>query len=505
MEFETDLKIGTLGEQTFSTWCSAAHLTSNRSLEEDRTGWDHQIEFPYIKTHLPRDKQLSPIQCRVQVKSTQRRDRKWSIKSSVLKRLIDYSYPSFLLFLEFTNDPEPVVESAFLVHIDKSIIERTLRAIRKNDTQKAPKELHELKISISYSKKRKLLVASGEAFRDAVVTYVPDGDITKYQKSKRQAVETVGYGEGSYRMQFQISPEELDKHICAQSIGLSKEPVEVRNSVILDNRFNLKNGSIEIKRSSEAKLTLQPNVLDTCQLRFRETEFSPSINFDGEFVSSVNLYSVDKNKLFFRTNIFSFELGDLDDNGKFDAKLHFMLEKEVPLDDVIKVFRLFHEDNVGKQLICEVELFKEQRTLNFHIGMDHKFKYAKSVADALCVLKDSFSIDGATLTTPDELFLQRDRLNALACVIQNKVDRFRVKMDDKMQEFPKEIKTPCTIGAEIGKLAIGVIALFHGTRIEDNNYKVIKSEVLQPLVFSNGIPSDETLKQLEQQAVAKIE
>jgi len=505
VEFETDLKIGTLGEQTFSTWCSAAHLTSNRSLEEDRTGWDHQIEFPYIKTHLPRDKQLSPIQCRVQVKSTQRRDRKWSIKSSVLKRLIDYSYPSFLLFLEFTKDPEPVVESAFLVHIDKRIIERTLRAIRKNDTQKVPKELHELKISISYSKKHKLLVSSGEAFRDAVVTYVPDGDITKYQKSKRQAVETVGYGEGSYRMQFQISPEELDKHILAQSIGLNKEPIEVRNSVILDNRFNLKNGSIEIERSSEAKLTIQPNVLDTCQLRFRETEFSPSINFGGEFISSADIYSVGKNKLFFRTSLFSFELGDLDDNSKFDGKLHFTLEKEVPLDDVIKVFRLFHEDNVGKQLICEVELFKEQRTLNFHIGMDHNFKDARSVADALCVLKDSFSIDGGTLTTPDEMFLQRDRLNALACVIQNKVDGFRVKFDYEVQEFPEEIKTPYTIGAEIGKLAIGVITLFHGTRIEDNNYQVIKSEVLQPLVFSNGMPSNETLKQLEQQAVAKIE
>ncbi|HCE1607500.1 TPA: hypothetical protein NJY97_003670 [Vibrio parahaemolyticus] len=185
MEFETDLKIGTLGEQTFSTWCSAAHLTSNRSLEEDRTGWDHQVEFPYIKTHLPRDKQLSPIQCRVQVKSTQRRDRKWSIKASVIKRLIDYSYPSFLLFLEFTNDSKPVVESAFLVHIDKRIIERTLRALRKNDTQKAPKELHELKISISYSKKDKLQTASGETFRDSIVKYVPNGDITKYQKEKQ--------------------------------------------------------------------------------------------------------------------------------------------------------------------------------------------------------------------------------------------------------------------------------------------------------------------------------
>ncbi|ELB2878594.1 hypothetical protein BBL97_06980 [Vibrio parahaemolyticus] len=504
MEFETDLKIGTLGEQTFSTWCSAAHLTSNRSLEEDRTGWDHQVEFPYIKTHLPRDKQLSPIQCRVQVKSTQRRDRKWSIKASVIKRLIDYSYPSFLLFLEFTNDSKPVVESAFLVHIDKRIIERTLRALRKNDTQKAPKELHELKISISYSKKDKLQTASGETFRDSIVKYVPNGDITKYQKEKRKTIETVGYGEGSYRLQFQIAPEELDKHIIAQSIGLGKEPVKVSNSVIFDNRFNLKNGSIEIKRCSEAKLTLQPNVLDTCQLRFREDEFSPSINFDGEFVSSTNIYTVDKNKLFFRTSLFSFELGSLDDNGKFDAKLHFTLEKEVPLDEVIKVFRLFHKNNVGKQLLCEVELFKEHRTLNLQVEMEYDFKDARLVADTLCLLKDSFSIDGGTLTTPDEMFVQRDRLDVLARAIQNQVDGLRVSFADAMQEYPEVIKIPYTIIAEIGKLTIGVITLFHGTKIEANNYQVIKSEVLKPLVFNNEVPSNETLEQLEQEAVEKI-
>ncbi|KKD59879.1 hypothetical protein RN22_13790 [Grimontia sp. AD028] len=505
MEFESDLKIGTIGEQTFSTWCSTAHLTSNRSLEEDRTGWDHQIEFPYIKTHLPRDKQLSPIQCRIQVKSTQRRDRKWSIKASVLKRLIDYSYPSFLLFLEFTNDPEPLVESAFLVHIDNKIIERTLRTIRKNDTKKVPKELYELKISISYSEKNKLIATSGEAFRDAVVKFVPDCNIMEYQEKKNQFIKTVGYGEGGYRMKFEISHEELNEHIIAQSIGLSNEPIEVRNSIIFDNRFNLKNGSIEIERSSEAKLTLQPNIIDTCQLRFRESEFSPSINFDGEFISSANIYSIRKSKLFFRTNLFSFELGDFGKNGEIDARLHFTLEKEAPLDDVIKLFRLFHEENSGKQLICEAELFKEKRTLNFRIGMDYDFEDARLVADDLSMLKDSFNIDGGTLTTPDEIFSQSDRLNAIACVIKNKVDTFQVGIKEKPEEFPEEIKMSYILVAKIGMLAIGVVTLFHGKRDKDNNYKIINSEILQPLVFSSGMPSNEKLKKIEEEALSKID
>ncbi|TOF61792.1 hypothetical protein CGJ18_24725, partial [Vibrio parahaemolyticus] len=78
------------------------------------------------------------------------------------------------------------------------------------------------------------------------------------------------------------------------------------------------------------------------------------------------------------------------------------------------------------------------------------------VADTLCLLKDSFSIDGGTLTTPDEMFVQRDRLDVLARAIQNQVDGFRVSFADAMQEYPEVIKIPYTIIAEIGKLTIGV-------------------------------------------------
>jgi hypothetical protein len=116
MEFEDDLKLGNLGEIKFSEWCASAQLTTNRSLEEDKTGWDHYVEFPYIKTHLPRDKQSSPIECKVQVKATQRKDRKLAIKVSVLKRLIDYSYPAFILFLEFSKDDCAIRVRSFILH-----------------------------------------------------------------------------------------------------------------------------------------------------------------------------------------------------------------------------------------------------------------------------------------------------------------------------------------------------------------------------------------------------
>lgn len=498
--FEDDLKIGTLGEHLFSTWCTAAHLTSNRSLEEDRTGWDHQVEFPYLKTSLPRDKQSSPIQCRVQVKSTQRRDRKWPIKSSVLKRLIDYSYPSFFLFLEFTTDSEPKIENAFLVHIDKNIIARTLKAIRKNDTQKTPKELHELKVSISYNEKKHLISACGESFRDAVVSYIPNKDIADYQKQKFETISTIGYGEGSYKMQFQVSPEDLNKHIVAQSIGRKGEPVQVRNSVILDNRFNLKNGSIEIERSTEAQLTVKPNILDTCQIRFKDSKFSPSINFQGEFISSANVYSLGKNKLFFRTSLFSFELISFDIPEETQFKVHFTLENSVSLDDIIKLFKVFHTENIGKPLVIEIELYEEKRTLQFGVVLDYDLPDARAVASDMSILKDSFNVDGEVITTPNEVFRQKDMLRALVFAIQNKTDEFRVTLNDDIEESPPEIKATQTLAVQIGKIAVGAIVMFHGTRKEGKVYQVTKSEILRTMVFHDGLPDPGELEKLEKLA-----
>lgn len=503
MEFETDLKIGTLGEQVFSTWCSSAQLGNNRSLEEDRTGWDHQIEFPYIKTDLPRDKQLSPIQCRVQVKSTQRKDRSWSIKASVLKRLIDYSYPAFILFLEFSKDAEPVVENAFLVHIDKSIIEKTLKKIRRNDTLKSPKELYDVKVSISYSKKHMLSEKSGFAFRDAVLNYVSGGNITKYQEEKIHLLDTVGYDELGYKFKFDASPIELDQHITACAIGIS-ESLNVKNIVLFDNRFNLKNGTVEVNRSEEAKITISPNVLDTCQLRFKESDYSPSINFDGDFISATQVFAK-TNKLLFRAALFSIELGEFDTKGAFDAKLHLTIDKSVELDEVVKMFKLFHTDNVNKELICEVELNKEKRTIKFQVQLNYDLPDARDVVDAINVLKDSYDIDGKTLTSVDEVYVEKDRLNALANVIQNKVNGFRFNLKNEDNEAPDEIRTPFSLVVKIGSKAIGAISLLHGRKDGDEVYQVFKSEVLLPLVFHEGMPEREIVKKLEKQALSKLE
>lgn len=509
IEFESDPKIGTLGERTFSSWCAAAQLTSNGSLEEDRTGWDFQVEFPYIKTDLPKDMQPSPIECKVQVKSTQRKDRGLSIKASVLKRMIDYSYPAFFLFLEYSEDVEdkdPVVENVFLVHVDAEIIEKTLKDIRKNDTSQSPKALHKLKIHISYGEQHQLVMPFGIAFKEAVLTHVPDADVKKYQEQKRKVVEDIGYNDnGSYRLKFETSPEDLDKHILNVSIGRTNEPLTIRNSIFYNNRFNLENGAVEIERSNEAQLTISPNIMDICQIRFKESEYAPPISFDGEFLTSVNIYDEHKSKLFIRTSLFTMELRDCDDFGIFDANLHFTLDKGAPLDVIIRFFQLFQKESSGKQMICQVELVKNKRTINFKVAIEHVFEDVSHLVQALRVLKDRFNLDLSVLTTTDELYSQIDRICTLAGALQNKTDNCRIRFENEGLEQLEEIKTPYSIDAVIGDIVLVAIFLFHGTRLEDNHYRVDTIEVLEELMFLNGRPSSETFKEIEKKAIEKYQ
>lgn len=505
MEFETDLKIGTLGEQLFSTWCSSAQLGSNRSLEEDRTGWDHQIEFPYIKTDLPRDKQPSPIQCRIQIKSTQRKDRSWSLKASVLKRLIDYSYPTFILFLEFSKDAEPIVENAFLVHIDESIIKKTLKKIRQNDTLKSPKELYEVKVSISYNEKHLLPENSGLAFRNAVLKYVSNGDITQYQVSKRLHLDTIGYDKFGYKFKFETTPEELNQYLTASAIGIV-ESIDIKNTIMFDNRFNLKNGSVEIRRSEDAKLTISPNVIEACQLRFKESEYSPSINFDADFISIPQVISK-TNKLFFRAALFSIELGDLknsDTKVSSDCKLHLTLEKSVALDEIVKMFKLFHSDNGNRYLILEVYLTESKRTLELQINVNCEFPDLHDVLDAIKVIKDSFEINGSIQTTVDEVYKENRGLIFLARAIQNKVDDFQFEFNNRESETPDEKKIPYSLVLKLGKIAIGAIVLFYGRKYGENTYQAYKSQILQPLVFDEGMPELCIIEKLTEECLSKF-
>jgi len=456
-EFEDDLNLGKLGETKLSEWCTAARLTSNQSLEEDKMGWDHLIEFPYEKSSLPRDKQPKPIECKVQVKSTLRTDKGVNIKLSSLKRLVDYTSPAFILFYEFSSIEEPILDSTYLVHVDKRLIKRVLKKIRQNYISKKPLPLNKIEIKVSYSKKHKLDINSGLFFRDSIVELVPDG-IAEYQKNKHELTESIGYEEHGYEFKFETSPKELTRFFTESALGIS-DSLTVNNAALNDNRFNLKNGKVVIKKADEVKISVLPS-----------------------------------------TYI---------DESSISGKYHLTNENDVELDEAIKFFKLFSPDNFKKTLILELDLLDVKGTTGFSINFPFELPDPSLVIETIEVLQKSFEIDGKTITNLNELYDSKLRLNVLSSVIQNNVSEMKFTLtkehEDSKSFGQPEIKTPYHIIVSIGSVFIGVIALFHGKKITDYEYQVYKAEILKPLTFHNEQPTQELIEELVAEEIKKLE
>ena len=100
--------LGLMGESTFSLWCAEVGLIPNGS-QIDKTGWDFFVEFPFDSDLSPKKIHKPAFECKVQVKATDKNDRKLSITLSNLRRLITAQMPAFFVFIEF--DKNCLIES----------------------------------------------------------------------------------------------------------------------------------------------------------------------------------------------------------------------------------------------------------------------------------------------------------------------------------------------------------------------------------------------------------
>jgi len=504
VEYEDDLNLGKLGETKLTEWCTSACLTSNQSLEEDKMGWDHLIEFPYEKTNLPRDKQVKPIECKIQVKSTLRKDKGVNIKLSTLKRLVDYTSPAFILFYEFSNRKAPILENSYLVHIDKRLITRVLKTIRQNDTSTNPKQLNDVKIKVSFSDKHRLNTNSGIALRDGITSFVPNG-IAEYQKQKHELTESVGYENNGFEFKFETTTIELSRFFTESALGIA-DSLNINNTVLNDNRFNLKNGKVEIKRADEAKISVMPNNVDRCKLRIKTSQYSTSITFNADFLKMPNIKTA-KNSLYIKTRLFSLEIYELNEHS-FNARLHLTIENNVELDEAIKFFKVFTPDNLDKRLILELEFLELERSLTLTTKLKYELPDVTLLVKAIGVLKQSYEIDSNTITTLDKLYRDKEKLILLSSVIQNKVDEVKFTLSKESQEneysSQQKVRTPLSIGIAIGNVSIGVVALLHGEKIGDNEYQACQAEVLKAITLHDKKLTEELLKELEEEAINRI-
>ncbi|WP_251961172.1 DUF4365 domain-containing protein [Salinibacter ruber] len=236
-----DRDVGDLGEKVAEMWCNQAGMTANRSYEDER-GWDCLTEFTLTedesKTAVrPHDRDLRGVKAFVQVKSTDSRRGRVSIKLSNWKYLATETlHPCFILVLGFDGENEP--QRAYLTHVGEHLIERVLQRLREvsgEDTQ-----LHKKSMSVTYGEEERLENESGQALRTAIVETIA-GNPIQYNTWKKSYLTEVGYEGATLRVQghaevpsdYEGSPEEF---IADLSIGLESS-IELEVDEAQDLRF----------------------------------------------------------------------------------------------------------------------------------------------------------------------------------------------------------------------------------------------------------------------------
>lgn len=273
-------KIGRMGEYFFGIWCASVNLTANSS-EVDETGWDFVVEFPSVSNDkLPRDILPAPIECKVQVKSTDGKRKGEYITLSNLERFVKAKLPTFFCFIEFQGKDEP--QAAYLVHVGKEIIEKTLKKIRELDSKGEGNRLNKHTMLISYTNNDRLLAATGENLKSAIEKFAPES-LEKYILEKNYLLETLGFENGKMQFTIEVSGKDSLRGLIDLSLGLRDE-IHLDRSFGYYKRFDILSKNLMFT-SENSTFSIQAKSTPVI-LKFKENRFSQGVTLKAQLYRS---------------------------------------------------------------------------------------------------------------------------------------------------------------------------------------------------------------------------
>lgn len=361
-DLERDL--GPLGEAEFKRLCFAANskLTVHESVSGmDRTGWDFLIEFPMVQgqENYPVDLVEAPIECKVQLKSTDKKRKSEGIKVSNLLRLVKAQMPTFYCFMEF--DGQETVQAIYLVHVDEALIERVLRKVRELEMKGEGENLNKHKIYITYDDSNQLNSPSGKEIKKAVESFVTCG-MEEYIKSKNKALSSVGFEDGKYQANVTIVGEEdAAAELIDVMLGL-RPNILVKEWTGFHKRFEFLTED-EKNSAGEGKLYIKPNPI-SCNLILTETETFKEFCFQAKFYGSSFCEFVDdlKFKARIESRFFEFIL----EAEKIHLKVRPYLEERTSLDELscfLQVMSRLEDSTCSFNVAIDNDIFSQQNFL----------------------------------------------------------------------------------------------------------------------------------------------
>lgn len=290
----TGRDLGLMGENIFSFWCAEAGLIPNGS-SIDKTAWDFHVEFPMeIPASAPHVHRPAP-ECKVQVKATDKSDRKLPIKLSNLRRLATAHIPCFFIFIEF--DGKPVAQRAFLVHVDNNLTSDILKRLHEIDQREESNRFNHRTMTIHYNESHLLKNTSGQELKAKILEYIGN-DYSRYIMDKKEHLDLTGFEDGYANLAFTTTGIDNLNDLIDLSLGLI-DTVEISGLKATHKRFGIESKTPFLDFKT-AKMQMHPvEAPRKCRMRFREDSLSPGLSFDAELLTSpFNAIAPNENKKF---------------------------------------------------------------------------------------------------------------------------------------------------------------------------------------------------------------
>jgi hypothetical protein len=471
--------LGEMGQSTFTLWCAEVGLIANPSYI-DKTGWDYFVEFPYsIDPRKSADMQVSPIECKIQVKATEKTNRKISIKISNLMRFVSAPMPCFFIFIEF--DVTQTVQNVFLVHMDNDLISKVLKRIREIDQSDKDNDFNKRTMTIHYGDEHRLPNTNGVSLKKAIESYVEDG-MEEYVKKKQAFVKSAGFDDAYGFINFTIESEENLKKLIDVSLGIAKE-AELDSFQAVESRFGIK-AKKPLVHTDSGRLQM-PDLKPTTSgvIRFKENKFSPGLSFQCNlFNSPFNTLLPEKLvKLRIEGDFFDIRFQPFIGNASYSFTIGGVQMEIIKLRDVIKLLSMFNI--AGKHLFTELDCEGFPK-LRFKIGINEsKRSYNKEieVMESAVHLAAFFDLNHEALATLHDLLKHSSRINELSSFL--KCDPTQIKMVFRVKDNAlsplKETACMSCLSCPLGTHTVGVIFSAVGNAVftDEHEYMLIPNRI----------------------------
>ena len=397
--------LGREGQDYLSVICNHVGLTANPSLKKDIHGWDYFIEFPdHEKRHKSIDELPPPIECKVQVKATEKRDKKLQVKVSVLYRLVKTHLPAFMLFLEYGKSHNP--ECAYLLHIDEQLMGKVLKRVRELEAKGHGENLHKKAMTIYYGDESRLPSVTGLELKKAIEFYIPDG-LNVYTKKKNELLEKLGFEELTHKANITFTSQDnrLQDELIDLFIGVQPE-IGVSKFELFSSRFGIDLPVVEGPDIGSGKLSL-PNMQPSFKgvVYFKEDKFSAPVEFMADFYTPPAELNVSLDKLKFRAVTDTFEL--VYKPGAIDFKFKASGKGDEPLDAFFN--RVWFLDKIAKGQKLIFGLVRDGK-----LGDVGEFNTSPEgfddVSDILSLTEKSISICEKLRIKPEKVMVNYDNL-----------------------------------------------------------------------------------------------